>query len=365
MKTEIKCYLLFCLCTLPIFLVYLPLGEPLKGVTANLEEGNLSFFDGSWQKSIEVQFEQNLPARPLLVRTHNQVQYSLGGELNQNIITGKNEVLFEKAYLDLITDSEPFNDDYLNQMGSLLKRFQDSLKNRGKEFMFISIPGKPNYFAEDLPKGIEIADTNNRIRFLNTLQAYKVDHIDMHEVLTQFEDSTGYDAFTTYGIHWSQAASKYAYVAFTEQINQQLSREVIDARIEGIYSKDDYTKVEVDLWETLNLLSSKPKMVNQLGDAQLYNSAIESDFGLCIIGDSFNWRWFGVGLTRAQIFNPSWFLYYHKKAHKSGEGLIGRADLSTTRQAIEESDLVVVMLVDANLEALPFHLSEYLDGVEW
>src|SRR5690554_2202053 len=98
-------YILFIVSiSLPLVFMLTPLKvKPLKGAVEKSELPELNcntWFDGSFQESLEKFVNDNIGFRPWFVRIHNQIQYSFFDKAHAHgVINGKDNYLYELNYI--------------------------------------------------------------------------------------------------------------------------------------------------------------------------------------------------------------------------------------------------------------------------
>ena len=111
------------------------------------------------EEKVEFSFEniddyiiQNFPGRSLLVRTKNQLLYSLFDISPNNSITKVGDTLFSTETLNYYYHKlHDVSDAYVNELVSKLSKFDDICKSKDKKLLIILTPTKPRYYNGTLP----------------------------------------------------------------------------------------------------------------------------------------------------------------------------------------------------------------------
>ncbi|NVK28982.1 MAG: hypothetical protein HWE14_13095 [Flavobacteriia bacterium] len=328
---------------------WIPLGKKLKGVTDDIPEAEFnltSIVSEEFQDAASKQVVENLPARPFLVRTHNQIVFQLYSETNAEVIVGKDHVLFEQNYLDEYADLNPMNSDAVNAKVDEIEAWIERARAAGAQPYLMIVPSKPEYYEEAIPSPWKVAEVNNMDRLHAEFTSRDLPLIDLRETARALKDTSRYSVFPKYGIHWSNLTSAISLTQFLNVIDTLSQESDYGAMYSNVRKAYSYSESEVDLWNLLNLLTVMD-FNETMGQLELHNDVEGEKHSLLVIGDSFYWTWYGNGYTTTQ-FEPSYFFYYNSTAYKAGEGELGTVTDEMRQSVLEEVDIAVIMLTEAN-----------------
>lgn len=352
--------LMFALGALSIVVPFVSIGPPLKGVVQPVpSDSTATFLNGRIQDITEVRLKRELQQLPNLVRTYNQIQFSLFNQTQSSVIQGERNVLFEENYLENYSGVYEPSTTQLQTTVQTLKVLNDTLSSLGKGLLFVIAPSKTTFYSEAVPEEYQEASLNTTDIWERALNEGGIPCLDLRPVLEELQDSSGYSIFPHYGIHWTEVALHVALRSVLSEMSSQLNGKSLSYEISRVEEASTYAESELDLWRLLNLWNTKPSIQNKIG--RVHGSVQSSeDVKLTFIADSFYWSWFGRGYMSLDRFESSTFLYYNSTAHIAGERSSIPVNSEVFKTQVYESDIVVIMLTEANLRLLPLDIDKYL-----
>ena len=152
-----------------------------------------------------------------LVRTINQIDYSLFGQANaQYVIIGKDNYLYETPYIEAHLGMDFLGDSVVNQKVAMFKQVRDTLAALGTNLTMIFAPGKGSYFPEYIPdyyQKYRQARTNYDA-FKLGFDTKQLPYLDFSAWFRQEKENALAPLFPRTGIHWS----KYGMLVATDSI---------------------------------------------------------------------------------------------------------------------------------------------------
>lgn len=265
-------------------------------------ENNLS---GAEEK-VEFSFEkiddyiiQNFPGRSLLVRTKNQLLYSLFDISPNTSITKVGETLFSTETLNYYYHKlHNVSNADVNELMSKLNRFNEICKERDKKLLVVLTPTKPRYYNGPLPFAddvimlyeqgdstqgkflpydrLSIALKHSNLNYFDT-----IDYIDNHK--SELIDGE-VPLFYNSSHHWSVYKSNLIGIALHDHM-----RKTMDIKLPSITIKSSPSEVAVypdaDLFNILNIYD-KPN--EQFYESVIkYNNFDNDNLNFTIQGGSF------------------------------------------------------------------------------
>lgn len=107
--------------------------------------------DNTYQPALEKYLEQRLGFRNFLVRSRNQLLYSVFGLTRaESIVKGRNGVLFMPSYINAYLGQDRMAAADLQFRVRRLRAVQQALAKRGISFLFVLAPNKARYEPENL-----------------------------------------------------------------------------------------------------------------------------------------------------------------------------------------------------------------------
>ena len=177
-------------------------------------------WSGAWQSGFSEWLTTRFAGYDLMLRTRNQLLYSVFNEASGNWLVGKKKYLFSKSQsYDFVTDDRtwiPFSaefDSYAEKVAAV----QSRLEQLGKQFVFILTPYKAELYTDCLPWNYRIlakryADGGGKNTAMEKLVAafrrHGVFYYDVTDDLRAIERRGGeFPAFYKTAHHWSLSAA--------------------------------------------------------------------------------------------------------------------------------------------------------------
>lgn len=257
-------FMIFCL-----LLLYPAVGKvtdkyfPLNGVTEAKEKNKAtlgSVFDGKYQEDMSEYLLNEMPGRNLLVKTHNQILYSVFHvSSNSNIVVGKNEQLFEPEYLNYSLNiwTQP-SDEEVEELINKLTALDNVLAEDNKQLYIFITPSKARYYREDAPLAYELcADAYGQElaydKFVRNLQKTELKVFDSIDYINKNKDSFEFPLWYSTGIHWSRALGSEVGVAFNRYLRETSGYDMGQVQVTQTQTGEMWDP-DADLYKTLNLL---------------------------------------------------------------------------------------------------------------
>jgi hypothetical protein len=297
----------------------------LRGIeeSTKLPELSLrSFWDGEFQKNYQSWFNENIGFRGALIRTENQLNFSLFRDISSRspskISLGKEDYLFERSYLQAYKEADSIRDEDLRNLAVRLKRLQDRLSARGIAFLLLISPSKPELYSDKLPRHIALRGEELKTdykTFLQELTANGVRTLDAPRLLSAERAATGYPVFPKSGTHWSYYASCLITNLILKEIEEQLQKKLIKIDCSSLEWDDRPRLHDKDLAELINVWDPSPTFEKMpYPRSRSVRDGSEERPKAIIIGSSFVWPLLYY-FDRHKIFSRRDFYYYFKTNH--------------------------------------------------
>ena len=329
--------------------------KPLNGAFINPVRPALatrSWFNSSFQDSMNQFVESNLGFRPLLVRVRNQIDYSLFGITHANdIIKGRNGQLFEKTYVEKYYGMNTAYQDSLPEVIGQLKFLQDTLAKENKLVMVVIAPGKAHFMPENIPPGFDSSNikNSNYNKLVPLLKDHQINFIDFNSYFLSIKNDSHYPLFPAGGTHWSVYGAMLAADSMTKFIKEKLGIPIISYDISHGFWSLKPQQGDDDILSTINLLLT-PK-----GDLLWYPwTEIDTTTGLkpdvLVIGDSYYWRILGNYFPLNVYSSRFSYWYYGAQAWPESERM-GRDVMVSNmnlKDEIEKRQVIIFLDGEAN-----------------
>ncbi|WP_297096130.1 hypothetical protein [uncultured Draconibacterium sp.] len=327
--------------------------EPLHGgviIAQKPEYSTSGWFSGEYQSNMEKFINDNIGFRPFLVRLHNQIQFSLFKQASaKGVVVGKDNYLFEQAYIDA------YHGQYFNGRADLvkkveaLKKLQTELENVGKTLIVVLPPGKASYCPEYFPEesNEEATDSTFYKEYSKLLPTYGVNCFDANDWFLQMKDTTQHILYPQYGIHWSEYGAAIAADSLIKQVEKLSGRNLPDMIITDVRKQNYSQGTDNDIEWGMNLLKGLPSQTLSYPTTEW--DYTESDkTNMLVIGDSFYWNWYYLGLGE-KCFNKTSFWYYNNEVYPESKQSSVKVNSINRQSVLNNSDVVLLMASESNM----------------
>lgn len=175
-----------------------------------------TIMDGKYQKNLSKWITDNFYGHSIIVKCHNQIEYSVFNDANGDWILGKNGYLYSKSQTQNFVgggrDAGAVAEAY-DTYAKNVYQLQLKLKQNGKDFFYIINPIKAEIYPENLPWYERIVEERNTKRNLNdsellhrSFDKYGVNYFDTTDDLMEMKQEKDFDIFTKTGHHWTLTA---------------------------------------------------------------------------------------------------------------------------------------------------------------
>ena len=265
-----------------VIIILFPYVMKIMGVESNLE-GSEKKIDFSID-NIEDYVIQNFPGREYIIKTKNQLLYSMFDISPNAVVTKIGDTLVSTEALNyFLHDEHSVSDDYIDEFTNKLKLFDAFCRNRGKKVVLIITPTKLRYYdgkysiADDLimlysKDGVSL---EKKVRGYDKLKVkldkYNIKYFDCIEYINNNKDkivNTEPPLFYKSGHHWSAYKGNVVGLGLHDYM-----RKTFGFKIPRVTLKASPSEVAVypdsDLFDILNIYE-KP-------DEKFYDSVVSID----------------------------------------------------------------------------------------
>lgn len=331
--------------------------KPLNGAVVLNEkpEASLSsWFDGSYQEQTEAYLKDHFGFRPYFVRLHNQINYSLFGEIAaKSVVRGKDGYLFEENYLKAYYGMDHVGDEVIEQETTKLKQVQDSLAKKGISLLVVLAPGKGSFYPEYFPeewKGLEKRATNYD-SYKRTFKEKGVHFIDLKAWFSKMKHKSPYPLYPKAGIHWSKYGEYLAADSLLRYLNMNMGLNCGSIELGSIETSAENRDGDYDIGEGANLLFQLPTYPMAYPNYSFITKG-ETDRVL-VVSDSYYWGLFNKGISLHCFGNGQFWFYNEGIYPDSYEKPITVKDISVVNE-VNKNKAVILMTTDANLFRFPY-----------
>ena len=323
----ISAALFFLFLALPLFqsVTRFPPDVPLTGVenTATPPTRSLAaWWNGTLQTEFDAWLTPRLGLRGVFVRTANQINYTLFGELPKRngtqVLMGRNGVLFEKVYVDAYNQGGGRPEAELKNVSESTRRLQARLAADGIAFLLVIAPSKAEIYSEFLPQTADVTGRpGRRSNYQNIMEFLRQDGVnvvDAHELFLEWKrEPNAPKLFANGGTHWNQYGAARVVSRIMEELSRLTGKDLPQLNVVGTETNRIIVDSDNDLGDLLNLWSSR-----SLAGPQIH-PVLETTPGtyspdVLVIGDSFvftltNW------MDRQQLYRKRDTYYYYNRQY--------------------------------------------------
>lgn len=308
-----------------------------------------SWMDASFQNKFDPWMEENIGFHNTLVRTNNQLDYSLFRIPHADgVIRGKNGQLYEydyiRAWMGYDFVGEKLLDRKLRQFRYLQKHLKD---NFNTDLVLVLEPGKASVYPEDIPSKYHKAPAgmSNYDYIARRAEELEINLINFNEYFLEIKDTLDAPVYPIQGTHWSEFAMWYAADSLLNYIEEVREIELRDVIKDDIEYSSELRSTDYDVGITLNLLfelahPNMPYPVYHFSDDSSHQRP-----NVLAIADSYYWNIFNTRIPK-HVFNNEAFWYFYKKVYPDsyfGEKTVDQLEL---KAEIEKQDVIFFMTTE-------------------
>jgi len=349
--------------------------EPLKGAITEMKDPTFTtqeWFSGEYQRKKERYLDQQTGFAPLMIRTYNQVLYTLFRKARaKDVVIGKNDFLFEENYIRAFYGQDFVGSDSIRRRMDMLKYLHDTLALEGKTVLVVFAPGKGSFYPEYIPAHYKepVKETNYR-HYIQEAERLSIHHIDFNKYFIDNKDASPYPLFPKSGIHWSRYGACLAIDSIIKYLEHVRNIDMPDIYWKKIQvaeaNNEDY-----DIGDGLNLLVPLKKDVLGYPDYHFEKGNGKIKPSAMVIADSFYWVLCNMGISA--IFDKNDFWYYNEQVYTIDGSSISAPQVADSLDLVDEISKRDVIIILAGESTLPgfgwgfierayhfFHSTEYM-----
>lgn len=326
-----------------------------------------TFVEGSYQKQYEDWLQKSYGGRNVLVKTYNQLRFSLFQ--SANYVVGKNNNILQQIYIDeyfVLQEKYDFSREenylrlleYLDKLEYVTKRAEDD----GKILIFVTTPNKCDFYARDLPDIYE-NQVAGGLRAIDCLREMikdrEIHYIDATALL---QDTAEFPLFYNTGIHWSRPVDQKISLFILEEIERIKDWKTNKFEIMGLtessipYWRDD------DMWNLLNIWE-KPQCNYYIYDTKPIQEDHNIALNVLIQGGSFSLG-FREDFYQNNVSENIDYIFYNQCVLEINNNQLGLANendpdscisdwnLIDTEKLIEDKNVFIIEMNEEHIYAL-------------
>lgn len=340
--------------------------KEVKSLNGWYEKYNLPEFEinnwisGNFQHDFDKYIQQNFGFRSWLVKLYNEFYFQLFRETKaKNVIIGKEDVLYEKQYLDALYGLDFIGQDSIKLRVDAIERISDVLKNNGVQLVVVLAPGKASFYPEFVPDSYSVLNkkVTNYETYKKELIKSKVNFIDFNQWFRKMKDTSSFRLYPKTGVHWSKYAElivtdtliKYLEKTTSKQFPRLLINEIEKSK--GMRDSDD------DIEKSMNLFYDIPDFEMTYASYKIQKDSTIEYPKVLVVSDSYYWGIFNYGFSRDLFSNGQFWFYNNQIYPDSYDEPLFVQDINY-REELNSNDVVILLSTDANLYKFPFGFIE-------
>lgn len=246
---------------------------------------------GEFQDTFEKWYDENLIPRGVLIKSYNQICYSLFDLSSSGVVIGQNDnMLNESEIVEAIGNKIGYNSsedrynvqDWLDTLSSI----KEKLSKVNKYLVVYITPSKTTYHYDDIPYRYKVLRQNNALRSVDYLRENisetGIEFIDYRDIL---DDK--YPIFYKTGEHWSCTAEQEMMGAIIASMTKISGKRLRTFEIDGVESSNTPYFSELDYYNIVNVFSKPTE--NEFYQYRFMKTFPDSydHLGVFVQGDSF------------------------------------------------------------------------------
>jgi hypothetical protein len=273
-----------------------------------------SFLDGTFQESFTNYINDQIGLFGFFVRVHNQLEYSLFGNIfTGNVVAGKDNYLFEQAYIDSYFGKDFIGLEKIERFGGVFKELQDTLASMDKIVVYALATGKANYYPEYLPYTAE-KDTTNLEYLVKEFDKRGINYINFTPWFLDMKDTLGDLLFPKYGIHWSYYANVFVADTLVKFIEEKAGWDLPNIHITNMNYSKTTKYFDNDIANSMNLFWMLEPDSMAYPDF-VWDKPVGKRKKILLVSDSFGWDLFEHMRLGTDCFEDMDFWFYYQAAH--------------------------------------------------
>lgn len=313
-----------------------------------------------YQKQKSKFLNQEFGFRNYMVRLNNQLYFWIYKMAKANgVVIGKDNYLYEVAYIDAYTGKDFRGDSALNANVNDLIEVKKLLEKLNKKLIIVFSPGKASYYPEYIPdrylKGFNTNTTSTNYKsYRKKIIDAGLPFIDFNDWFVKNKNTSPYPLYPKTGIHWSSYGAVLASDSISAYIGSMQAQETARVYWTEFANRDSVGEVDTDIENGMNLLLpiDKPHYVYPICK---YETVARVKPRTLVISDSFYWNIYNT--TAGGLYEKPVFAFYYAEWFGSWGGKLYRNQINLKEQ-INNTDAIIIMATEAQLRGFPFGFSE-------
>jgi len=273
---------------------------------------------------------------------------------------GKDGYLFEENYLLAASGQDYIGPDSINELVQTLGLVQQDLMQRGKKLLVCIAPGKGSFYPDKMPDAYHYNGSTGRNypEFVRDLVLEEIPLFDVQDWFLKMKATAPYPLYPKTGIHWSSYGEYLVADSLIKQVSALSQKQLPSLKLLRIEQDSKPRDRDDDIELGMNLLRNLPdfKMAYPKFKVQPLKAGQKAPRVL-VIGDSFYYGMYNWGMMQ-HVFAGGEFWYYNHERLVPGKATAFIEDISDYAKEVQQFDVVVVLLTEANLARFGFGMQQ-------
>jgi hypothetical protein len=325
------------------------------------------WFNGDYQKQCDKYINNKVGFRPLFIRTHSQIYYSIfHTSASESITLGKEGYIYETSYINSYIGLDYIGDKEHKIKFHKLKKLQDTLQSLNKKLIIILAPSKASFYPEYIPDRffIKPRKKTNYEEVTKQLSKTNVPYIDFSKWFRTMKKTSKYTLMNKNGIHWTRYGEILAMDSLIKFVSKSTQVNLPKIKYDSLTYSQTPQFTDNDISQTMNLFYVKKDLKLTYPRVSIDSSkADKKKLRSLVVGDSFYWGMYYLGLSD-KVFDRGEFWYYfqdmYPEENRNGKLIPRYVSLANMKDEIKKFDVIIFLQTESNLNNLGFGFIEKL-----
>ncbi|MBN3035339.1 MAG: hypothetical protein JW861_07110 [Bacteroidales bacterium] len=344
--------------------------QPLDGDFVLAEKPDLclkAVYSGTYQSAFSDWLEHHIGFRNLLVRTSNQVDFSLFRKTHgEGVVVGKKGQLFEYDYIRTHKGIDFIGSENLDRFLRRLKYLQTWLEKEHHTILLLVIePGKAAFMPENIPDHFEPEERSltNYEYIVGRARELGVDFLDLQDFFQSCKSRAGYPMYPPHGTHWSIYGMSLAADTLVKYLEYRLGTDLNDIDTDSMAIEYQARRPDYDIGRALNLLCWLPEKTPLAYPLfRFEDNPGKKRPAVLVVGDSYYWNIYNTKLP-ARLFEREVFWYFYSEVFPESYHSPMRVEKLDLRRETEKQEVIILTITDRFLYKLGWGFIDDLYGL--
>jgi hypothetical protein len=305
----------------------------------------------SFQKKYTKFVEDSFGLRDFLIRTNNQLNYSLFRRTEASkVVVGYHDCLYEENYILDYTGINFMGTAYLDELLRRTKLVQDTLKKiKNIDLIVVYEPGKASFYPEYIPEWYlkHKGPLSNMQYLIKRSKETGMTFLDLHSWFLSLKGKSKYPVYTTYGVHWTTYGMFLAGDTLARYIENIRHEDLPDMVWDDYRVTPNMRDEDFDIEATLNLLFELKHEALCYPEVSYRSGHGKVKPKLLTVGDSYYWGLLGNHIIDS-LFSGQEYWYYNQGIWPDIWKPQNIPEVLNLKDEVLKQDVILVMITEMN-----------------